>query len=443
MTREEALQLVKRIKGAIVYTEEEKEALETLIPELQSEDEKIRKLVVNRVRTATEMTESLRELLLTYLEKQKHSLNFDAISSWLRDHASRYVNSEYNEFHHCTEYDGTINVERLIADLKVAVDSGTFDIHEQKEQKPWEWGEEETKILDSIIDDYEKAAKSFCGYDGKIGLLRAIRDGEYDLPKRECGEEDEKIRNEILEYFTITRAQDFVANPERQKWISYIEKQKEPKSFIFPPGLGEVHFNPISCEQKERNPEWSEEDERMLSRCIKSVECSKQFADSETYKAAKDVEMNWLKSLPERFNLEPKQEWNEEDEKMLTSFLHKVEVCDLLTNKENVWIVKRLKSLRPQPKQEWGEEERQIIEKAACTIINFANTVETKEEEEELCELASKLQDLKPQSHWKPSEEQMYILNWVANILLNHDGIVEKEVAKKLQSLCNDLEKLM
>ena len=105
---------------------------------------------------------------------------------------------------------------------------------EQKEQKPWEWGEEETKLLDSIIDDYEAAAKSFCGYDGKIGLLRAIRDGEYNSPK----------------------------------------------------------------------PAWSEE-----------------------------------------------------DEKMLVSFLHKVEVCDLLTNKDYAWIIKRLKSLRSQPKQEWSEED--------------------------------------------------------------------------------------
>ena len=64
----------------------------------------------------------------SYLEKQKHSLNFDAISSWLRDHVSRYINSEYNEFHHCTEYDGTIDVERLIADLKVALDNGAFDV---------------------------------------------------------------------------------------------------------------------------------------------------------------------------------------------------------------------------------------------------------------------------------------------------------------------------
>lgn len=42
---------------------------------------------------------------------------------------------------------------------------------------------------------------------------------------------------------------------------------------------------------------------------------------------------------------------------MLVSFLHKVEVCDLLTNKDYAWIIKRLKSLRPQPKQEWSEED--------------------------------------------------------------------------------------
>ena len=47
MTREEAIKLVKRIKGAMVYTEEEKEALETLIPELrESEDERIREELI-------------------------------------------------------------------------------------------------------------------------------------------------------------------------------------------------------------------------------------------------------------------------------------------------------------------------------------------------------------------------------------------------------------
>ena len=71
-----------------------------------------------------------------------------------------------------------------------------------KEQKPAEWSDEEMKVLDSIIDDYEKAAKSFCGYDGKIGLLKAIRDGEYNLPKpAEWSEEDDALLKEIVSFF--------------------------------------------------------------------------------------------------------------------------------------------------------------------------------------------------------------------------------------------------
>lgn len=86
-------------------------------------------------------------------------------------------------------------------------------IEKQKEQKPWELSEEETKVLDSIIDDYEKAANSFCGYDGKICLLRAIRDGLYNLPKHTWSEADEKlfwgftawVPNDELERLGVTR----------------------------------------------------------------------------------------------------------------------------------------------------------------------------------------------------------------------------------------------
>ena len=35
---------------------------------------------------------------------------------------------------------------------------------------------------------------------------------------------------------------------------------------------------------------------------------------------------------------------------MLNSFLHKLEVCDLISNKEGVWIKNKIKSLRPQNK---------------------------------------------------------------------------------------------
>lgn len=100
--------------------------------------------------------------------------------------------------------------------------------------------------------------------------------------------------------------------------------------------------------------EWSEEDKRMLSRCIKSVECSKQFADSETYKAAKDVEMNWLEFLPKRKNLPPKQEWSEEDKGLIDLAVDAVE--NFYNGGIRSKIINLLKSIHPS----WKPSEEQM-----------------------------------------------------------------------------------
>lgn len=164
MTKEEAIQKIKWEIAGLIIDKDAREALETLIPELrENEDERIGDLIFCLIRDRSDNRKLLEHNgvsvaeALSYLEKKKHSLNFDAISSWLRDHMSRYVNSEYNEFHNCTEYDGTINIERLIADLKVAVDSGAFDIHEQKEQKPWKPSKEQMEAIDRCVNYLEES----------------------------------------------------------------------------------------------------------------------------------------------------------------------------------------------------------------------------------------------------------------------------------------------
>ena len=152
-----------------------------------------------------------------------------------------------------------------------------------------EWGEGEMKALDSIIDDYEKAAKSFCGHDGKIMFLKAIRDGEYGLSKQE----------------------------------------------------------------------WSEEDKVMLSNIIwgvhmKSIKPLDEMDDRSKYERYED----FLKALPERFNLQPRTEWSEEDKKRLESVIHRTEV---ICGGNMYGVIKEdinwLKSLRPQPHWKPSEEE--------------------------------------------------------------------------------------
>jgi hypothetical protein len=73
--------------------------------------------------------------------------------------------------------------------------------------------------------------------------------------------------------------------------------------------------------------------------------------------------IDWLKSLPERFNLPPKQEWSEEDEKDMAHIIRILDDCfdygkhDLSkTDHEN--LVNKLKSLRPQP--HWKPSEEQM-----------------------------------------------------------------------------------
>lgn len=62
-----------------------------------------------------------------------------------------------------------------------------------------------------------------------------------------------------------------------------------------------------------------------------------------------------------------------------------------------------IKNLKPA----WSEEDENIIEDAACVILDCVNTAETEKEKKRLEELFDKLQDLKPQSTWKPSDEQI------------------------------------
>lgn len=93
------------------------------------------------------------------------------------------------------------------------------------------------------------------------------------------------------------------------------------------------------------------------------------------------------------------------------------------------------KDKKEQKSAEWSEEDKEWLSKVYYAIDNSRYSGDEKRE------MKKYIKSLRPS--WRPSNEQMYILNWVANILLNHDGIVEEEVSKKLQSLYNDLKKLM
>lgn len=66
--------------------------------------------------------ESLPDRFNLLPKQEQKPIDMDFVSDWLRKHIKTYLNSEYNEFHQTVEYDGNIDVERLIEDLKKAIE---------------------------------------------------------------------------------------------------------------------------------------------------------------------------------------------------------------------------------------------------------------------------------------------------------------------------------
>lgn len=72
-------------------------------------------------------------------------------------------------------------------------------------------------------------------------------------------------------------------------------------------------------------PAWSEEDEDMLKSIIATCELAEQDRDSSPANHLLEMQTNWLKSLKERVQSQPKQEWGEEDEDIINKILC---ICD-------------------------------------------------------------------------------------------------------------------
>ena len=223
--------------------------------------------------------------------------------------------------------------------------------------------EEKAKAYDEALEKARKLQD-----DWKSTQNRAWREIETVFPQlRES--EDERIRKYLIEELKAAKSvgelKFTIPQPTREECIAYLEKQKEQKP-----------------------AEWSEEDERMLSRCVKSIEVSKQFVDSDTFKLAKD--------------------------------------------KEIVWLENRFKFLSPQPKQELSEEEFETFRKTLAKDA-FLDEITSKRVAKKLL---NSVKSLRPS--WKPSDEQIRPLEYAIDYFKK-----KKNDVTYLESLYKDLKKLM
>ena len=199
----------------------------------------------------------------------------------------------------------------------------------------------------------------------------------------------------------------------------------------------------------EKPTAWSEEDENTISEAEVWLDtlCDYLKDSSSAYIPNVRVVISNLKSLKDRVQPQHKQEWSEEDKEMIgniRSIIERyafsqsaVDVNGDLCEKEYIDADSWLKNLKDRcvskSKQEVGSDISIVIEdlrELLCNAVQSPDWVFNLRRDIDI------LNSLKHLNRWKPSDEQMKQLGWIAN--QNKDNMIGKE----LMTLYNDLKKL-
>lgn len=291
-------------------------------------------------------------------------------------------------------------------------------------------------------------------------------DAEHYFPElKESEDEDERIRKVLIhivksacsKYGIKYRGDDIT----EEKLLAYLEKQKPAenggKELLY---VSNKSYNigyrdgKMAAEQKHIDPcdaSWDAYYRRGYERGLevgrkeqKTTEKHDLVAQLKEHLAntpKEQLDAEW-KELEKWNHVGPTVEeypegWSEEDEKMFEGFMHKLEVCDLLTNKEIAWAKHRLKSLRLQPHDTYYDIIHSILKMLNgidFTRITPEHRVSLLNDIRVKCKDADECAAILDEPSWKPSEEQMKTLQWWSELPSCSPG---------LKSLYEDLKKLM
>lgn len=321
--------------------------LKYIFPELcESEDERIRKVLLNLVSNDKvagyikfyEERGITCDDAIAYLEKQKYNRmqpvydNQESFESALdkawksyNESGSRTVDSCEDDYVEC-------------AHAKGFREGYLFGLEKQEDASK---AIEAVERIDKYIDEHLANAhdmkdsnpdkKYYRGWDDALGKMSGILQDIYSGEKQKEQPKEELIYrlNGLMQEY-IKEGKDEAEKEHRFKcyqlfWdalkdTSYFE-QKEQKPVVT---HGETYHVDTLCTQQviagkmpQKPAEWSEEDKSFYDSIIREVIKEGMHPTPEQAK--------WFKLLPERFNLQPKNEWNEEDERMRNQLIYDIE----------------------------------------------------------------------------------------------------------------------
>mgnify|MGYP007069925296 CR=1 FL=1 len=244
----------------------------------------------------------------------------------------------------------------------------------------------------------------------------------------EMESEHERIRKLLVRFVKYEMPDNYSDDISKDSCLAYLEKQKEQK-ILQSDGIGAAILSALAggietdeilkvrgftyddvekyltlMEQKEQKPaEWSEEDKKKLEDIIMC---------GEKHLYLDDGNIDWVKSLPERFDLRPRQEWTLYDEKLLGEVMVAVETDKFFSEQDQKRIVSWLRSLRPYPQDMkesvWRSEVDEEAINGAIGILlqdNEPNFVFPEHSKLSVGEIVKRLKSLKPQPKQEWNEE--------------------------------------
>ena len=230
--------------------------------------------------------------------------------------------------------------------------------------------------------DYEKKYKEtieklrsfYKNYD-TVSCLIDVKEELANLFPELKESEDERIRKAIyncVKWFGFDSC--YFKDVSQEKCLAWLEKQGEQKSIDIE-SIKTEFYNAGYKDGKEYNqkPAWSEEDEENLNWFEKFFRAESVIA------GGKDIPQDrylWFKNLKDRVQPKPKQEWSEKDEELYDEIRDAIYYSDCVETAEDIenmketlfkaanWMEERAKSLKPQPQWKPSNEQIRILELA-------------------------------------------------------------------------------
>ena len=310
--------------------------------EILSEDEKIRKDIVEAVEFYGDFTQGRKEEIYAWLKKQgtpQVRTDIEWVNA-IDDACNKRYSEEYSKGEYCHEQS-----------FKWGFQEGVDWLEKQSEQKTIDDEELSRLATTKAYDAYPISKTNMYNNEWNAkrvgyyqGYEQALKDNKFKKTI-DWGEFDD----------------DMITS------INCLTKQGRH--------LEEEHLNWINSLKSKTYQEWSNEDENAIKTCIYAINHTFKDDDNPHKLGMED----WLKSLKNRVQPHPKQEWSEEDENSLESIINDTEQGALLDKEQLDW----LKSLKP---NNWKPSEEQMkvleeVKKCGALYYNQKQVLESLYEE--------------------------------------------------------------